>query len=44
MAATQKCDTKKAEVCVAEMEDVFQKVLETTAGVARTDRLQQLCL
>nr|KAI8753754.1 cell wall protein PRY3-like isoform X1 [Biomphalaria glabrata] len=39
-----KCDRKKAELCVAQMEDVITGVLETTTGVSRTEKLQQLCL
>ncbi|CAL1528523.1 unnamed protein product [Lymnaea stagnalis] len=39
-----KCDKKKAELCVAQMEDVITSVLESTAGVSRTEKLQQLCL
>ncbi|CAG5124675.1 unnamed protein product, partial [Candidula unifasciata] len=41
---SQFCDRQKAESCVRQMEDVITGVLETTAGITRTDRLQQLCL
>ncbi|XP_059145691.1 uncharacterized protein LOC131932795 [Physella acuta] len=44
VTAQPKCEKKKAELCVAQMEDVITGVLETTTGVSRTEKLQQLCL
>ncbi|XP_035828685.1 uncharacterized protein LOC101858973 [Aplysia californica] len=43
-SVTSQCNQGKAEVCITQMEDVITTVLETTAGVDRNTKLQQLCL
>ncbi|GFN94459.1 reverse transcriptase [Plakobranchus ocellatus] len=38
------CDRKQAEDCVISMDAIITSALEETAGVARMERLQRLCL